>query len=180
MRNRRHQPPDQPPPRPPVEPAPTAGYDWQQFGRHRLRAPGSAVVDFPVTTMAAAQVWVATLWPDPRTPGGWDRTLWHAEPTTGRGWLLPEQLAAGDVLEFGADNEEGPVRWYGIMDSYELDRWVTVQGPYPNPTAAHDAAQDLLAHERFLPALEPEPPDRDTASDARPERDRRRRHHRHP
>lgn len=180
MRNRRHQPPDQPPACPPVEPAPTGGYDWSRFGRHRLRAPGSVVVDFPVITTGAAQVWVATLWTDPRTPGGWDRTLWHADPNTRRGWLLPEQLAAGDVLEFGADNEEGPVRWYGIMDSYEYDRWMTVQGPYPHPATAHDAAQELLALERFLPALEPEPPDRDTASVARPEGDRRRRHHRHP
>ena len=58
MRNRRHQPPDQPPSRPPVEPALTAGYDWEQFGRHRLRAPGSVVVELPVA-IEARSAWVS-------------------------------------------------------------------------------------------------------------------------
>lgn len=93
------------------------------------------------------------LWqPDPGTG------VWQPDPGTGRGWWLPDQLAAGDVIEFGADDHTGPVRWYGIMDSYEVDTWATVPGPHPHPAAAHDDAQRLLALERFFPALESEPP----------------------
>lgn len=124
-------------------------------------------------------MWVATVWPDPHAAGGWARQLWDVHPTTGRGWRLPLQLAAGDVLAFAADTPAGLVRWYGIMDGYELDRWATVQGPYPNPSAAHDHAQRLLALERFQPAFDvagheglPHPP--------RMPRQPRRRCRRHP
>lgn len=77
-----------------------AGYDWAHYGRHRLRAPDAVIVELPVPVEASSQVWVATIWPDDRIPGGWARALW--EPT-GRGWRLPLQVAAGDVIEFGAD-----------------------------------------------------------------------------
>jgi hypothetical protein len=43
------------------------------------------------------------------------------------------------------------------MDSYEVDRWATLQGPYPQPADAHDAAQQLLALERYVTPLETEP-----------------------
>jgi hypothetical protein len=128
-------------------------YDYARFGRHRLRAPNAAIIDFPLTVAAASMVWVATVWPDLHVAGGWARQLWTADPATGHGWQLPLQLAAGDVVEFGADTPEGPVRWYGIMDSYEVDRWATVQGPYPHPSAAYDDAQRLLAQERYVEAL---------------------------
>lgn len=70
---------------------------------------------------------------------------------------MPLQLAAGDVLEFAADTAQAPVRWYGIMDSYEVDRWATVQGPYPHPGVAFEESQRLLALERYVPPLESEP-----------------------
>lgn len=159
MRKRRDVPSLSPVPQPASEARPQpGGYDWSRFGRHRLRAPASVVIEVPVPADASAQVWVASLWADPRAPGGWARMLWDVDPRTGRGWVLPQRLAAGDVLEFGADAPAGPPRWYGVLDSYEFDRWVTVQGPYPNPAAAYDDAQRLLALDRFLPALEPDPP----------------------
>ena len=142
---------------PDAEPATAAVYDWGRFGRHRLRAPDGAIIDLPVSTAGATAVWVATVWPDPHVPGGWARQIWAVHPTSGGGWRLPLQLAAGDVLEFGADKPSGPVRWYGIMDAYEVDRWATVQGPYPRPAAAYEDAQRLLALERFQPAIRPEP-----------------------
>ena len=145
-----------PPPADPAQPAPLAAYEWGRFGRHRLRAPDGAIVDLPVPTDGAVRVWVATVWPDSHAAGGWGRNVWAVHPTTGRGWRLPLQLAAGDVVEFGADAAAGPVRWYGIMDAYEVDRWATVQGPYPHPAAAYEDAQRLLARERFQPALQPE------------------------
>jgi len=89
------------------------------------------------------------------------------------------ELAAGDVIEFGADTPARPVRWFGIMDSYEPDRWATIQGPYPSPTDAWDDAQRLLALERFLPPL-PTEPLRSTTSCDRTGRERRHRHHRRP
>ncbi|MGH9228315.1 MAG: hypothetical protein ACRD07_06195 [Acidimicrobiales bacterium] len=102
---------------------------------------------------------------------------WDVDPRTGRGWVLPQRLAAGDVVEFGADGPAGPLCWYGVLDSYEYDRWLTVQGPYPSPAAAYDDAQRLLALDRFLPALDSKPPH--AAEPGRcTRRDGRRRHRR--
>jgi hypothetical protein len=133
------------------------------------------VIDLPVPTDPASLVWVAGMWPDPRAPGGWKRMPWDLDQRTGRGWVLPQQLAAGDVLEFGTDTPAGPVHWYGVLDSYEFDWWVTVQGPYPHAAAAYDDAKRLLALERFLPALDPEPPPAAEPERCKP-RDRPRRH----
>lgn len=139
-------------------------YDFGRLGRHRLRAPNGAIIDVPVTVVPAAQVWVATIWPDPNAPGGWSRQLWSLDPATGRGWQLPHQLAAGDIVEFGADTPTQPRRWYGIMDSYTVNEWATVQGPYEHPGDAYDNAQRLLALERFIEPLSAEPPQPATAS----------------
>lgn len=172
---RRPEPTGQPPP---------ARYDFGRFGRHRLRAPNAAIIDLPVPVVAGAHVWVATIWPEPSAQGGWARQIWTLEPTTGRGWQLPHQLAAGDVLEFGADTPAGPVRWYGIMDSYVVDQAATVQGPYPHPVAAWDEAQRLVALDRYVEPLhaeQPAPPV-DSRQPHRPRRDHchhhRRRQHR--
>ena len=152
-------------------------YDWNRRGRHRLRAPAGVVIDLPLPAAADAHVWVATIWPDAQA-GGWARALWEPERSR-RGWRLPMELTAGDVIEFGADTPARPVRWFGIMDSYEPDRWATIQGPYPTPTDAWNDAQRLLALERFLPPLPTEPP-RATTSCDRTGREGRHRHHRRP
>lgn len=175
MRNRQRS--QAPAPTPAV--APTSGpqgYDYRRFGRHRLRAPAAVLVDLPVPAAATARLWVATIWPDPRAPGGWARFAWPPEHERA-GWFLPAQLAAGDVLEFGADTPTAPLRWYGIMDSYQTE-WMTVQGPYPDPAGAHLESQRLLALERFLPALESQPPHVSTPCTRTP-RNRSRRPHRH-
>lgn len=148
-----------PPPAATPDPAPAsrlgaADYDWSRFGRHRLRAPASVVIDAPVPTVS--HVSVSTVWPDTTMPGGWAQLPWEVDPRTGRGWVLPQQLAAGDVIEFAATSARGWVRWYGVLDSYEFDRWLTMQGPYPDAGAAYDDAQRLLGVERFLPALDAE------------------------
>lgn len=175
--NRLPEPPGSPPPPPPPH------YDFARFGRHRLRAPNGSIIDLPVPTLPGARVWVATIWPDPNLPDGWGRQMWALDPTTGRGWQLPHQLTAGDVVEFGADTPEQPLRWHGIMDSYEVDRWATVQGPYEHPAAAYEEAQRLLAMERFVEPLSadrPVPPaTADQAHRSRIEHRHRRRRHRH-
>jgi hypothetical protein len=177
-RNRPANHPHQPPPPPPAATGQQPVYDWTRFGRHRLRAPDAVIVDLPVPITAARQVWVATVFPDSRVAGGWARLAWEIDQDTQRGWRLPMQLAAGDVLEFGADTPTQPVRWYGIMDSYEVDRWATVQGPYPHPAAAWDDAQRLLALERFLPPLEAEPAtEREPCHRSHRDRAKRRRRH---
>lgn len=153
--------------------APASAYDWARFGRHRFRTPAAVVVDTPLPPAAAG--WMATVWPDPRVPGGWGRMLWQPDPAYGRGWLIPDRLALGDVLEFGTrDAADG--RWYGILDTYEVAAWLTVQGPYPDPASAHAEAERLLAGERYLPPL-------DTESQREPTRPRGRhprRRARHP
>lgn len=161
-------------PEPTGQPTPPPSYDFGRFGRHRLRAPNAAIIDLPVPVAAGAQVWVATIWPDPHAPGGWARQIWTLDPATGRGWQLPHQLAAGDVIEFGADTPAGPMRWYGIIDSYEVDRWATIQGPYADMAAAWDDAKRLLALERYAEPLATEPPTPPAAT-VEPSQPRRRR-----
>jgi len=139
-------------PQPPsrrTESAASIAYDWTRFGRHRLRAPGGVVIDSPVG--AAGTGWLGTLWPS-GDDGGWSRMLWAAEDAVG-GWLVPTRLAGGDVIEFGNDIADRAVRWYGIVDSYDAVEWLTVQGPYRDPWAAHEHAQHLLADLRYLAPL---------------------------
>lgn len=78
--------------------------------------------------------------------------LWHPDRGHG-GWTIPARLAGGDVLEFGADHDGRPVRWYGIVDSYDAAEWLTVQGPYPDPAVAHHHAEGILARLRFAPPI---------------------------
>lgn len=166
------------------QPPSSKRYDFSRFGRHKLRAPNGAIIDLPVPVAVGAQVWVATVWPDPNVPGGWARQVWRLDPATGRGWRLPHQLAAGDIVEFGADTPTDIVRWYGIMDSYEVDRWATVQGPYADPAAAWNEAQRLVALERYIEPLssdEHAPSETSEPSQPRPVGCTRPRHHRrHP
>ncbi|HWL41812.1 MAG TPA: hypothetical protein VNQ73_02625 [Ilumatobacter sp.] len=144
-------------PHPAPAPVPVGGgYDWARFGRHRLRAPVAVLVDLPVPVAPDATVWVASIWTDPASGAGWARMVWDRDPERG-GWRLPGPLAAGDVLEFGADTPAGPVRWYGIMDGYDYDRDMTVQGPYPDPATAWSEAQRRLAAARYLPPIAAEP-----------------------
>jgi hypothetical protein len=175
MRKRRLLPTPAPTPDPAPPTRPAAGsYDWSRFGRHRLRAPASVLIDVPIPTVS--HVSVASAWPDARVTGGWARQPWEADPRTGRGWVLPQQLAAGDVIEFAANTVGGWVRWHGVLDSYEFDRWLTVQGPYPDAAAAHDDAQRLLGLERFLPALDAPPRAADPGRCTRRPRPRRHPH----
>jgi hypothetical protein len=131
--------------------ATSAGYDWSRFGRHRLRAPAGVLIDSPLGFQAHG--WLGTLWPGDGEAGGWARMLWQADPAHG-GWLIPRRLAGADVLEFGADQACQVVRWYGIVDCYDAVEWLTVQGPYAEPGAAHAHAQQLLAGLRYRPSRE--------------------------
>ncbi|MFZ6003038.1 MAG: hypothetical protein ACOYXM_03825 [Actinomycetota bacterium] len=149
---RRHEPGTDPSPRPPADDGgPTTGYDWTRFGRHRLRTPAAVVIDHPLDPAG----WAATVWADPTEPGGWTRLSWEPTHTVG-GWALPPRLALGDLVEFGTHTRP-EARWYGIVDSYEPDGWLTLQGPYPLPDAAAQDATRLLAAERYLPPLNADP-----------------------
>jgi hypothetical protein len=159
MRHQRH-------PSASASPSPSAGsYDWSRFGRHRLRAVAATMLDHPVGGGS-----VATLCADPSQPGEWSRLPW--QPAATGGWNLPTRLALGDVVEFG----HGNVKWWGIVDSYVPDAWLTVQGPYPNPAAAARDADHLLGAERYMPPLKPDHPRRVAEACIR----RRQRTRRHP
>ncbi len=77
--------------------------------------------------------------------------LWTPNPNLG-GWTIPNRLAGGDVIEFGADHAGHIVRWYGILDSYDAIEWLTLQGPYAEPRAAHADGQRILDGLRYAPA----------------------------
>ena len=134
----------------------TGAYDWSRFGRHSLRIAGGVVIDFPLPRDARSEPWVATIWPEPRAPGGWGRAIWQPDPTNGRGWTLSNQLACGDLIEFGADHAHTPARWYGLVDTYDGASWLVLQGPYPTPADAHTDAERLLgAHRYQAPVIAP-------------------------
>ena len=142
------------------------GYDWSRFGRHRLRAPAGVLIDSPLGPAGAG--WLGTLWPAGDAPG-WTRMLWTPATDLG-GWTIPRRLASGDVIEFGTDHVGQVVRWYGILDSYDAVEWLILRGPFRDPSAAHQHAQELLASLRFVP----------TARAHRSSRDCTRRPTRHP
>ena len=130
--------------------AESAGYDWSRFGRHRLRAPGGVLIDSPLGFQPHG--WLGTLWRAQAEPVGWARMLWQFDAEHG-GWMVPNRLAGGDVFEFGADQAGQLVRWYGIVDCYDAVEWLTVQGPYPDPAAAFQHAEVLLAQLRYSPPV---------------------------
>jgi hypothetical protein len=136
-----------PNPSPPTVAVNTSPSTWDQFGRHRFRAPVGIVIDTP---FPMAGGWVAVIWPDAADPSGWRRLLWQHDTAAGRGWLIPERLAYADVIEFGSD-PTGARRWYGIVQKYEPGQWLTVQGPFPTPIEAGRAADRLLNPTRHVP-----------------------------
>jgi hypothetical protein len=129
-----------PKPLPPTAAVDTPPSSWDQFGRHRFRAPIGIVIDAPFPITGG---WVAVTWPDPADASGFRRLLWQHDAIAGRGWLIPERLAYADVVEFGSD-PIGSRRWYGIVQKYEPGQWLTVQGPFPTPVEAGRAADRLL------------------------------------
>lgn len=156
---RRHRPTAPEPPREQAAPPTRPAYDWSTFGRHRLRVPAGVLIDSPLGQPGHG--WLATLWPQPDSEVNWARMLWEPDHSHGAGWVVPQRLAGGDVIEFGADRPGQLVRWYGIVDSYDAVEWLTVQGPYTDPQGAHDHAQALLAALRYQPPLRaasPRPP----------------------
>jgi hypothetical protein len=132
-----------------TSPQPTT---YTQLGKHRFRAPAGIIIDAPIPMTGG---WVGIVWPNPMvehdTPA-WSRLCWEADEYSGRGWLIPERLGVADVIEFGSD-PTGRQRWYGIVDSYEAGLWLTLQGPYPTPVEAHQAAQALIAASVHTPAV---------------------------
>lgn len=145
MRHQRH------PSANPSPPTLVGPYDWTRFGRHRLRTVAATLLDHPAGAGS-----VVTLWGDPGHHGEWSRLPWQPAPTGG--WNLPARLALGDVVEFG----HGHITWWGIVDSYVPEAWLTVQGPYPSPAAAARDADLLVGAERYMPPLRPNHPQRTT------------------
>src|SRR5690349_10693205 len=85
--------------------------------RELLRSRAGLLLDLPFTPASAP--WAATLWPDVRSPGGWCRLPWSPAPQ--RGWILPVDLALGDVVEFGGVSSTVDQRWWGLVEAYEPD-----------------------------------------------------------
>ncbi|MCU1364871.1 MAG: hypothetical protein JWL72_4481 [Ilumatobacteraceae bacterium] len=103
--------------------------------------------DLPVPHGPQRRAWIATHWREPGT-GHWKSFAW----TPGeRGWQLPQTLAVGDVLEFGADTLDpyglpipgSMTRWYGWLH-YATNRGIVVYGPFTKAVAAEDAARPLV------------------------------------
>lgn len=132
---------------------------WRRPGAHRFRTPAATLIDRPLELVG----WVATVWPDATSAMGWQRAVWDAR-SDGRGWHLPGDLALGDVVEFGGDRDGRVDRWYGIVDTYEPERWLTLLGPYENPADAHRRANELLD------AIRHEPTSAHRAREERPSR----------
>ena len=139
------------PPRPARPPAVATAPGPPALAWFRVHA-GTTVLDTPLRSPPGAQLWAATLWPDPTQPIGWTRRRWRPGPA-GRG-LLPAALELADVVEFGATlpdrhgrtgRRPAAVCWYGYTHAITPDG-LTLRGPYPGPHEAHAAAQQALLH----------------------------------
>jgi hypothetical protein len=66
--------------------------------------------------------------------------------------MIPEHLAVGDVIEFGARHTttttDGDLRWYGWL-RYATDVALVVAGPYTDPAAAWRDAAAATAQKRW-------------------------------
>jgi hypothetical protein len=126
--------------------------------------PLGVVLDTPLTGPPGTQIHAATLWPESMSPSGWMPRRWDVGPG-GRGFI-PGMIEPGDVISFGAfrpppptppaDGQPSPpgyqlvAEWIGYL--YEITAGgLRLVGPYPNPAAAHTAAQ-LYLFTRQLPA----------------------------
>jgi len=108
--------------------------------RALLRSRAGVLLDLPFAP--TSMPWAATLWPDLHAPGGWCRVPWTAAPH--RGWVLPADLALGDVVEFGGMSPIVDQRWWGLVEAYEPDASLTVLGPMLAADDAYALAQELL------------------------------------
>lgn len=115
--------------------------------RAQLRSRAGLLLDLPFTPASAP--WAATLWPDVRSPGGWCRLPWSLAPQ--RGWILPVDLALGDIVEFGGVSSTVDRRWWGLVEAYEPDVSLTLLGPMDTADDAHALAQHLLEQGRPAP-----------------------------
>jgi hypothetical protein len=111
--------------------------------RIRLRSRAGVLLDLPFPP--ASMPWAATLRPDLRAPGGWSRSSWA--PSSPWGWVLPEHLALGDVVEFGGGSSTVDQRWWGLVETYEPDAWLSLIGPLATADDAHALSQSLLQDE---------------------------------
>ena len=118
----------------------------------RLHA-SSTVIDFPLHSTTAARAWVATMWPDTRIAGGWQRQAWQPGPA-GRGFV-PAVVELGDVLQFGIEHlpplgarpaEPEVSLWHGYLHAVHADS-ILVHGPHPTPRQALAAAQHALVEQ---------------------------------
>ena len=147
-----------PPPAPPTALRGPGG--WSGFGVHGLRLVDGSLLDFPLPVPAGASCWVATVWPDHRSPTGWAAQAWPPDQVGGRGWRWPPRIAVGDVVEFGVDKPAGrrrvvSTRWWGVIAAYDGSWMLSVQGPHLSPAHASEAAGRLI-QDRCCPL--PEPP----------------------
>lgn len=116
----------------------------------RLHA-STTVIDFPLHSPTAARAWVATMWPDTRIAGGWQRQFWQPGPA-GRGFV-PAVVELGDVLQFGIEHQpavgappDQPPEvslWHGYLHAVRGDS-ILVHGPHPGPRQTLAAAQQAL------------------------------------
>ena len=105
-----------------------------------FRHAGGLLIEWPdldIPPGATGYRWIATLWPENLASCGWALDEW---PRARRGWVIPEHLAVGDLIEFGAaytttTSSACDLRWYAWL-RYATDVALVVAGPYPNPATA--------------------------------------------
>ncbi len=125
-------------------------------GEWVFRFAGGCLIDTP-DLPAGGYRWASTLWL--ATPGQWSRLMWVQGE---RGWMLPNTLMSGDVVEFGVtplDKHRRPVArdttlWYGWLQ-HATDRAIVVHGPYPTPGDALTAARPLIDEVRLAQLMLP-------------------------
>lgn len=138
---------------------------------HVLRHANGELIDDPRlvhTGRGTPWRWAAIVWPDVTRCDGWGFLEWRPGS---RGWIMPNTLVLGDVIEFGVvglDQHGQPLadtahRWYGWLTRCTPIAAI-VTGPYADALTAFQAAQPLVDEIRCGQLLSGDSFDADSAS----------------
>ena len=114
----------------------------------KFRVMNRGLLEVPIwNDRTRARNWAAIVRLDPFAPGGLSR-YWLPKGNGPSYYIIPEQVAQYDVLEFAADGfsfggTKRPSRYYGVVKEFDPSRYIVLE---PRPKAA----EALLLARKYL------------------------------